>query len=236
MFIKKLFAASASAMVLGGIVVACGGTDPLQVTSGTIIQNATIVNTRDGSLMTGMSVVVDGGKIQKITAGAVVATGTAQAIDATGKFVVPGFLDMHTHLFNAAATDLPLFEQLFVANGITGIREMSGSPALVQRANQLNADQAAGKVDAPEILQIPGLVIGVPAKFPGGAPLAASTSAAAAAQEVQTQKAYGAGFIKTVSANRDAILAMLAEARNQGLGVAGHINFSLSARDTSNAG
>ena len=240
MFIKKLIAASASAVVLGAIVVACGGSDPLQVTSGTVIQNATIVNTRDGSLMTGMSVVLDGGKIQKITAGAVVATGTAQVIDATGKFVVPGFLDMHTHLFNLGASDvqLPLLEQLFIANGITGIREMGGSPDFVQRAKQFNADLAAGKFDAPEILQIPGRIIGFPL-IPGtdaGAPAAASISAAAAVLEVQAQKAYGVGFIKTIGANHDATLAFLAEAKNQGLGVAGHLNPSVSARDSSNAG
>ena len=240
MSIKKLIVGSSTIAVLGAIVVACGGSDPLEVTSGTVIQNATIVNTRDGSLTTGLNVVIDGGKIQKITGATVRASGTAQAVDATGKFVVPGFLDMHTHLFNVSPADpeLPLLQNLFIANGITGIREMGGSPALVQRAKQFNADLAAGKFDAPEILQIPGRIFGFPPipGFDGGAPPAAATSAAAAVQEVQAQKAYGVGFIKTIGAARDATLAMLAEAKNQGLGVAGHLNPSLSAKDSSNAG
>ena len=240
MSIKKLIIGSTAVAVLSAIVVACGGSDPLEVASGTVIQNVTVVNTRDGSLTTGMNVVIDGGKIQKITGAAVRASGTAQAVDATGKFVVPGYNDMHTHLFNVGATDpeLPLLQNLLIANGITGIREMGGSPALVERAKQFNADLAAGKFDAPEILQIPGRIIGFPfiPGFDGGAPAAAATSAAAAVQEVQAQKAYGVGFIKTIGATRDATLAFLAEAKNQGLGVAGHLNPSISAKESSNAG
>ena len=232
MSINKLIAASATVAVLGTIVVACGGSDPIEVASGTVIQNATVVNTRDGSLTTGMNVVIDGGKIQKITGAAVRAIGAAQTVDATGRFVVPGYNDMHTHLFNVGASDpeLPLLQNLLIANGITGIREMGGSPALVLRAKQFNDDLAAGKFDAPEILQIPGQIIS------GGAPAAASVSAAAASQEVQAQKAYGAGFIKAVGANRDATFALLSEAKNQGLTVAGHLNPTVSATEASNAG
>ena len=241
---RKTGMACAIAVAIGLTVVACNSDDSnvVDIGQGTVIRNVTVVNTRDGSLASRMAVVVDGGKITKVAPIEYVRTvGTAQDIDGTGKYVVPGFLDMHTHLFNASDTELPLLEQLFIANGITGIREMGGSPALVQRAAQFNADRAASKFDAPEILQIPGRIIGFPAALAflvpdAGAPVAASTSAVAAGQEIQAQKAYGAGFIKTVAANRDAMLAILAEAKNQGLGVAGHLNPSVSARDASNAG
>ncbi len=240
MKLKKFALAGTSTAVLGLIIVACGGSDPIDIASGSVIQNVNVVNTRDGTLLTGMNVVIDGTKILKITRSSIRATGTAQAIDATGKFVVPGYLDMHTHLFNVAPADpeLPLLQKLFIANGITGIREMGGSPDFVARARQHNADVAAGKFDAPEILQIPGRIIGFPPipGFDGGAPPAAAVSAAAATLEVQAQKAYGVGFIKTIGASRDASLAMLAEAKTQGLGVAGHLNPSLSAKESSNAG
>lgn len=226
----KLLAASAAVVTLGAIVVACGGSDTVEVTSGTVVQNATIVNTRDGSLTTGMSIVIDKGKIQKITGNPVQASGSAQAIDATGKFVVPGFLDMHTHLLDSPADEQPLVEQLFLVNGITGIREMRGAPELVAAAQQLNGARAAGTATSPEILLIPGATIGL------NAPPAAAVSAPAATQEVKNQKAYSAGFIKTINANRDATFAFLAEAKNQGLHVAGHLNPSVSAREASNAG
>src|SRR5688500_2368630 len=42
-------------------------------------------------------------------------------IEAAGKFLLPGLADMHAHL---TERDLPLF----LANGVTLVREMNGSP------------------------------------------------------------------------------------------------------------
>ena len=230
LFVAGVVVAGATGVALIG----CGGSDrdSVAVTQGTVIENATIVNTRDGSLMTGMSVIVDGGKIQKITSQSLnLTTGTAQVVDGTGKFIVPGFLDMHTHLLDSPSNEQPLVEKLFVANGITGIREiMRGSAALVQSASQVNAARNAGTITSPEILIISGATFGL------NAPPAAAISASSAVAEVQAQKAYGAGFIKTINATHDAALGFLSEAKNQGLYVAGHLNPSLSALDATNAG
>jgi hypothetical protein len=135
-----------------------GSGDTVEVSSGTAIQNAAVVNTRDGTVAQGMTLVVDAGRIQKIGPTASIRLGGAvQAVDASGKYVVPGFLDMHTHALGSLDEppgDLPLL----LANGVTGIREMSGSPAFIRRARQLNADSAAGHVDAPEVLLVPSNV------------------------------------------------------------------------------
>src|SRR4029077_13203701 len=105
--------------------------------------------------------------------------GSAQVVNASGKYVVPGYLDMHAHA--VASADLPQpFWPLLIANGITGFREMSGGPAQVQRAQQLNADAAAGLVDAPEVLDARGDVFAGP--FPPDA----------AVERVRQQKAAGA--------------------------------------------
>ena len=224
---RETLVAIATLAAIGALVVACGGGGTQEVNSGVVIQNATIVNTRDGSLITGKSVVLQAGKIQSITDGPVQVTGTAVAIDATGKYVVPGFLDMHTHTIDAV--DLPVTNfPLLIANGITGVREMRGSADLVQRVKKLNADSAAGVVDAPEVLLIPGEI------FTGVPP--ASTVAAAATAQVQQQIAYGASFIKVLNVNREASLAVLAQAKAQGSTVAGHLSPALSAVESSNNG
>jgi imidazolonepropionase-like amidohydrolase len=230
MRVKRIQFGVAAAVLAGTIIAACGGggDDSFDVMQGTVIQNASIVNTRDGSIFVAKSVVLDGGKIQKISTSSANVHGTAQAIDATGKFLIPGLMDMHTHYFDNP-TDQPQTAALLVANGVTNIREMRGSADLVQAAQQQNAARAAGTLDVPEILIIPGEIIGLTA-------IPASTSAAAAIQEVDKQKAYGAGFIKTIRANRDATLAFLAEAKNQGMYVAGHLSQSVSARESVAAG
>jgi imidazolonepropionase-like amidohydrolase len=174
------------------MIYACGGgvDSSIEITKGLLIQNATVVNTLDGSLATGMSLVIDNGKITETTGDRTHIGGTAQLIDAAGKYVVPAFLDMYTHWLDSPVEEQAAVAQLFIANGITGIREMRGALDLVQRAQALNAESAAGRLDAPEIRLISGETIGL------NAPPAAAISALAAIQEVQNQKGYGVGFIK----------------------------------------
>ena len=202
------------------------GKQTLVVTKGTVLWNATVVDTRDGSLSRHRVIVVDEGRIRTIAPVGSVhvrVRGDAQLVNASGKYVVPGYLDMHVHAM--AAADLPQpYWPLFLANGVTGIREMVGSPLLIQRARALNADSAAGLVDAPEVVGIPG------------APLIGVPTAEAAVALVQQQKAQGATFIKMIAASRPAVLATLQEARNQGLPVAGHLVTSVPAVELSAAG
>jgi imidazolonepropionase-like amidohydrolase len=155
-----LFGASIASTLL---VVACGGddNDSFDVTQGVVIQNASIVNTRDGTTLPARSIVLDGGKITKISAAQANIGGSAIAVDGSGKFLVPGLMDMHTHYFDTP--DQPQTAALLVANGITNIREMRGSSDLVQAAAQQNAARAAGTLDYPEILVIPGEIIGLTA-------------------------------------------------------------------------
>jgi predicted amidohydrolase len=49
----------------------------------------------------------------------------AHVVEATGKFLIPGLWDMHVHTFrhNPRSTNTWFFP-LFIANGITGVRDM----------------------------------------------------------------------------------------------------------------
>ena len=211
-------------------IAACGGSgDPTYtVTQGTVIQNATVVNTMDGSLGTGQSVILSGGKIvQIVPSDAVTIGGTATTVDATGKFIVPGYSDMHTHAMVHVDEKVSYFP-LMIANGVTSFREMGAFPGqypnMVARARQLNSDSAAGKVDAPTALLIPSDIY------------QAATSAASAAQSVDQQVALGVNFIKVISANRDAMTAFLSEAKVKGTYVAGHLTPAVSATESSQLG
>lgn len=222
--LKKSVIALAVAGGALAVLVACGGdAEVIEITQGTVIRNATVVNTRDGALTNGMNIIIADGKITRVTSIEVLASGTAQQVDAAGKFIVPGFNDMHAHVMDGA-TQTPTYWPLLIANGVTGVREMSGSEALIPQVRQLNRDRAAGLVDSPEILQVHG-------GFP-----TAPTTAAAGIAFVDQKKAAGADFIKVTAGSRDFLLAAIDQANKQKLDFTGHLGTAVSTVDSSNAG
>lgn len=225
--------ALAAAAVVASLLGACAigdpspGVPPVDVAQGTVIDNITVVDTRDGSTSPGMTLVLDQGRIARLLPTHPlrplrVASGVTR-VDGSGQYVVPGYLDMHTHAMPAPGQPQTHWPVL-LAHGITGVREMSGSPAQIERARQLNADSAAGRVDAPEVLQMPADLVA------GNPPVAAVVAM------VGQHKAAGADFIKLINANREATLALIKEAGRQGLGVAGHLPIAISSVDASQAG
>lgn len=212
-------------------VCACA-MQPVAVTTGNVISNVTVVNTRDGSLAPGMTIVVDNGRIVKIApVGSIRASGSAQVVDASGKFAVPGFMDMHLHALEAA-DQRPSYWPLMVANGVTSYREMSGATALLERGQRFRKEIAQGAIVAPEMLIQPGRLISL---FPDGEG-PGITTAEQAIQEVRRQKQLGAGFIKIIAVNRETFFATMDEAKKQGLHVAGHLSTVVSTTEASNAG
>ncbi|MGH7490597.1 MAG: amidohydrolase family protein, partial [bacterium] len=93
------------------------GTSPL------VITNVTVIDPRDGRASPGMSVVVRGGRIESVERSVAAQERGATIVDGRGKFLVPGFWDMETHLSWTTESALPIL----VANGITSVRDMGGA-------------------------------------------------------------------------------------------------------------
>jgi imidazolonepropionase-like amidohydrolase len=187
-----------------------------------IFSDVTIVDTHDGKLTPGATIVIEDGKITKIVrSGKIDAAANAQHIDGKGRFVVPGFWDMHAHPFNNA--NLADNLTLMLAYGITGVRQMAGSPQLLEAREE---GKLIPSTPAPELLALPGDLL---------LPTNAGTPEAAVA-EVQKQKKEGADFIKTIQVSPDAFFASLAEANRQGLPYEGHLSLGVSATKASEAG
>jgi imidazolonepropionase-like amidohydrolase len=71
-------------------------------------------------------------------------------VDGTGKYLVPGLVDMHTHLLSDGEFPDSIAEdelRVMVANGVTTIRFMIGTPELLA----LRARSAKGEIAAPTI-------------------------------------------------------------------------------------
>ena len=192
------------------------------VSSGLLLTNVTIVDTRTGKLMPNMSVAIESGKITRIGAvGTLAAKGNAHSVDLKGKFLVPGFWEMHAHPIDSPdrADNLTLM----LANGITGVRQMSGSDALL-------ADRKNGTLmpasDVPELLAMPGSIL-----LRGNA-----ATVPMAIAEVDKQKAEGADFIKTIDVTPPVFFAALDEATKDGLLYDGHLSPGVDAVKASEAG
>ena len=173
------------------------------------IDGVTVVDPRDASKTPGMTVVCHLGRITDVvpTASKRAANGAA-VVDARGKFVVPGYNDMHSHVLELQNPSGSL--ALMLAEGVTGFRQMSGSPSLLakRRAGTLPIGPAA-----PQLLQTPGSIL---TPFNAGSPEAVK-------EEVRRQKAQGADFIKMGFANPDAFFAALEEGQRIGIPVLGHL-------------
>ena len=100
-----------------------------------LLRNVTVVDTRDGALAPGLDVFIADGVIAEITttdpdpAIAAIAA-DAEVVDGSGRYLIPGLLDMHAHPLNEKHPAGGL--ELMLASGITGFRQMAGLPAAAQ--------------------------------------------------------------------------------------------------------
>ena len=222
---RRITTCSQALTALLGLGVALTGSSLAQratINSGLLLTDVTIVDTHTGKLTPHMTVVTDGGKITRVgRAGALVAGGTAHSVDAKGKFVVPGYWEMHAHPIDSPdrADNLTLM----LAYGITGFRQMSGSDALLQ---QRKAGTLMPASDTPELLAMPGSIL---------LRVNAGTVPQALA-EVDKQKGEGADFIKTIDVPPPVFFAALDEATKDGLIYDGHLSPGVDAVKASAAG
>ena len=96
---------------------------------GLLIEGGTLVNVRRGEAIQNGAVLVQGERIIQVGArDTLQVPNDVQVIDARGKWILPGFIDMHVHL-----RDLDLLPLgLFLANGVTTVRDAGDSVLLVR--------------------------------------------------------------------------------------------------------
>jgi imidazolonepropionase-like amidohydrolase len=196
---------------------------------GIVFQHANVVDVREGRVLQDQTVVIDAGRITVVDAGraAKMPPGT-QAVDATGKYLIPGLWDMHVHA--AWPSFDQMFAPLFVANGVTGVREMYGSFFLIKSWKQR---YHAGE-PWPRMIGA-GHILDGPKPFWRGSTVA--STADEARQAVQSLHAAGADFIKVYTKlPRDAYFAALDEAKKLGTYAAGHVPESVSVSEASEQG
>ncbi len=185
-----------------------------------VIRNAMVVDGNGTPASGPKDIVVEGNRITEIVGFDPISAlqGTARRpaagdveIDATGKYVLPGLINLHGHIQDergGVAMPVEYCWKLWLANGITTVREVGGT---LQKSLAWREQSRKGEITAPRFF-----IYGVYNNAP------APTTTQAARERVRELKAMGVDGIKFFAIDRDLMQAMLDEARIQGLRTAHH--------------
>jgi hypothetical protein len=122
-----------------------------------VLSGVTVIDATGAAPRPHMAVVIDKGRIAEVgKVGTVVAPESARVLDASGKFLIPGFWDMHVHWYDEQSLSL------FTVNGVTGVRVMFGFPLHLDWQRKL----AEGKLVGPRLVIAGPVVDGAPPVWP----------------------------------------------------------------------
>ncbi len=157
------------------------------------------------------NVIVQGGRIVALgPADATPVAASAQRIDGTGKFLIPGLADMHVHV------DHPSELHIYPAYGVTTVLNLRGLPKHLDWRD----DIAEGTSLRPTLLTSGDYVDGHP---PYMQPMMSFANPEDAATSVAEQRTAGYDFIKVYSRlSAEQFAAIGRAAREAGIAVVGH--------------
>lgn len=156
-----------------------------------------------------------------IRGGIIAAIGTAEpglpVVDGAGGYLVPGFWDMHMHSFQLSPQ---LHLPLFLANGITGVRDMMDCPgpsdsliACAADKREWNARAATGRLAGPRFVSTASYYFEAPSLTPAQI---SERAAAAKSRGIEEIKLYN-------RLSRPAFGQVAAEARRHRMRLVGHL-------------
>ena len=157
------------------------------------LTNVTVVDMTDGSERVDQTIIVREDRILDILPSASVRLPSDASVLTTGGYVVPGLWDMHVHSMSEPDVALDYYFPLFLANGVTGIRDMG---SLVDGITETRARIAEDRsILAPRFYVSGPLLDGQKLPWYGELPLVLKT-AEDAERELPKLKEAGMDFLK----------------------------------------
>ncbi len=192
------------------------------------ITHVTIIDTVTGKTQPNTTVMVQGNRITGIAPSTSIVAKAGQIVDGTGEFLIPGLWDMHTHIYfdSTAADGTDLVLPLFLANGITGVRDMGSKldDVLVARDRI-----AAHSLFGPRMVVSGPMLDGPKSTYKAVIPIATPEDGRKA---VDMLKSRGVDFVKVQSGvPREAYFAIAEEARKVGIPFEGHVPDAVRASE-----
>jgi imidazolonepropionase-like amidohydrolase len=151
----------------------------------------------------------------------------ARVVNATGKFMIPGLWDMHVHTATVAGREMLA---LYVANGVTGVRDMASDwPTITTWRREIAAHTLVG----------PRIIASGPYLEGGDVPIAhilARTPAEGRAG-VDSLIKLGVDFVKVHGQlTPETYFAIARRAREKGIAFAGHVSRQVGSLAASDSG
>jgi imidazolonepropionase-like amidohydrolase len=192
------------------------------------INNASVIDVTTGNVLRRATIEIDGNRIGRIRTVDAARPVRGELIDGTGLFVMPGLWDMHVHSYFGDSTTFPggsqLILPLFIANGVTGIRDMgSNLDAVLHARDSVRAHTLVG----PRMVVSGPMLDGPRSQYAAAIRIATPDEGRAA---VRMLKERGVDFIKVQSGvPRDAYFAIADEAHRVGIPFEGHVPDAIRA-------
>lgn len=173
-----------------------------------VIKNVHVIPMHQDTVLRNQTVIIESGRINAISEG--IYTQGFPEIDAKGKYLLPGLIDMHVHVWDKYELGL------YLANGVTGVRNLWGRPEHLKIIQQLSQHEIVGpfffssgpKLSGPEFIGDDNFQL---------------FSVQEAKAAVDAAKADGFDLIKTYyGLPADYFEAIVQRAREIGLDVAAH--------------
>jgi imidazolonepropionase-like amidohydrolase len=198
------------------------------------ITHVTVIDATGSAAQPDMTVTIANQRIQSIGPSATtnIPRGV-QELDGTGKFLIPGLVDMHVHLTGAGEPggSREFFLPLLLANGITTVRDMGGYlESLIPLRQEINQ----GKRIGPQIFFAGPYLDGSPPSFQ---PSFVVTNSVEASEDVHSLVQRGVDFIKVQSSlSRKAYIAIAEASKREHISFVGHVPDSVTAMEASDTG
>ena len=201
-------------VILGLLLLGCkpGAAD------GIALLGATLIDGTGGPALTDAAVVIRRGKVESVGTRAAfqLPRGTTE-VDLTGRWIIPGLIDAHTHLIQAG-TWAP---SRYLAWGVTTVRDAHGPlDAVVAFRRRANA----GQILSPRIYAAGSMIDGLPTTYPDAIGVNSENDARKAVDRLVSS---GVDFIKVYShVDVPLLRAIIDEAHTFNVGVVGHLGMA----------
>jgi imidazolonepropionase-like amidohydrolase len=195
-----------------------------------LITDVNIVDVTTGKISKSMSLLIEGDRIAAVRQSIRPAVNDS-VINASGKFMIPGLWDMHTHVLG----DYKKNFALLLANGITGIRNLHSTVKNPLHALAIiRQELKEGILMGPRLVANGQIIDGEPAFWPSTYIV---RNADEARKAVDSLVRGGAEFIKVYNhLSREAYFAIADECKKRNIPFEGHVPYLITVAEAAHAG